>query len=244
MSGPAEDAEPPVGELWLELPPHSSSAPSRLIVFLHGAGSSPESLVPLALAWQLKFPGAVGALMQGLRESAAHSGRDWFHAGVPGEDRLRAIDAAISGLRDRVASAQTSTGHDGARTMIVGYSQGATMALELVRRHPSIASIVVGYAARLARPIRSEERITADVHLVHGGLDSLVPVVHARQAFRGLQAIGTRVTLDVTEEGSHAIDQHMVVLGTTRAMQSVFRGRRAPPRHPTARSGSGSRTLH
>ena len=60
----------PGGQLWLELPPLSERAPRRLLVFLHGAGSRPEAFAPVAIAWQLKFPGATVAILQGLHESA------------------------------------------------------------------------------------------------------------------------------------------------------------------------------
>lgn len=224
--------------LWLELPPHSLTAPPRLLVLLHGAGSSPETFAPVAIAWQLKFPGALAALMQGFHASPTGQGHDWFDTTVHGPQRQAVISAAVDEAATRIRSLQRASGLDGARTILIGFSQGATLALELARRESDLASIVVGYAARLASPLRPEERIAADVHLIHGGFDSLVPAVHARQALRGLQAIGTRATLDITEEGAHSIDQDMVILGTTRAMQSVFRGRRRPIRH------EASPTLH
>jgi hypothetical protein len=58
--------------------------------------------------------------------------------------------------------------------------------------------------------------------------------VHARQALRGLSAAGARVTLDIDAEGSHTIDQEGVILGTTRVLQTIFRGRR-PPRNERPR---------
>ncbi len=58
-------------QMWLEVTPHDSKPPRRLLVFLHGAGSRPETFAPLAIAWQYKFPGAIAIVMQGLvdRES-------------------------------------------------------------------------------------------------------------------------------------------------------------------------------
>jgi phospholipase/carboxylesterase len=70
------------------------------------------------------------------------------------------------------------------------------------------------------------------VHLIHGEFDSVVPAVHAGRAFRGLRALGVDVTLDIVEDEAHGIGQEMVNLGTTRVMQTVFRGR-APVRRPT-----------
>jgi hypothetical protein len=50
--------------------------------------------------------------------------------------------------------------------------------------------------------------------------------VHAQQAFRGLQAIGADATFDLVEDESHTIGQGLVNLGTTRVLQTLFRGRR------------------
>ena len=211
-------------QVWLELPPISASAPRRLLVFLHGAGSSPENFAPVAIAWQLKFPGATAVLLQGLRRFA--QGSDWFDARArDGRGHVDAADATTE-VAARVARLQRQTGVDGADTVIVGFGQGATVALEATRRHADLASIVVAYAGRLARPVADGESVGATVHLIHGEFDSVVPVVHATRAFRGLRAVGADVTLDVVEDEAHAIGQGMVNLGTTRVMQTVFRGRR------------------
>jgi len=221
-------------QLWLELPPHDPAARPRLLVFLHGAGSSPEAFAPVAIAWQLKFTGATAAILQGLQPSPHHAGRDWFDTRQRGDARVRHIDHAVQQVAGRILQLQQSTGIDARDTCVIGFSQGATVALEVARARADLAAIVVAYAGRLATPIRRDERVHATIHLVHGELDSLVPPVHARQALRGLRAIGADVTLDVTADGTHSIGQDMIIVGTTRVMQTVFRGRR--PR--------GRETLH
>ncbi|HYF58230.1 MAG TPA: dienelactone hydrolase family protein [Burkholderiaceae bacterium] len=215
-------------QLWLELPPISASAPRRLLVFLHGAGSSPETFAPVAVAWQLKFPGATAVLMQGLRRF--RGGSDWFDAGArDARGAMRAGDAA-SAVGARIAELQRTLGVDASRTVVVGLGQGGTLALELARARPAPAAIVVAYAGRLARPIRDDDRIGPTVHLIHGEFDSVVPAVHSARAWRGLSAVGADVTLDIVEDESHSIGQEMVNLGTARVMQTLFRGRRPPGR--------------
>ncbi|MBX3614798.1 MAG: alpha/beta fold hydrolase [Burkholderiaceae bacterium] len=224
------------GQLWLELPPQSAQAPRRLLVFLHGAGSSAEAFAPIALAWQLKFPGATAAILEALRDGSAHRGKDWFDARGVSADRQPRIEDACAAVARRLEALQLATGIEGARTVVVGFSQGATVALELARSHARLASIVVSYAGQLARPIAPEERIAPTIHLVHGEFDSLVPAVHAQRAYRGLSAAGADVTLDIAADEAHSIGQAMVNLGTTRVLQTLFRGR-------TRRTRNGS-TLH
>ncbi len=221
-------------QLWLELPPISRDAPRRLLVFLHGAGSRPEVFAPIAICWQLKFPGAVAAILQGLQPSPARDGLDWFDNRGVATDRAPRVDRAARKVAERIVALQRDTHVDHTQTVLVGFSQGATVALELARARPGLASIVVAYAGRLASPIRDADRVDATIHLIHGELDSLVPAVHARQALRGLRAIGADVTLDITAEGTHSIGQDMIILGTTRVMQTVFRGRRRARRRGTS----------
>lgn len=212
-------------QLWLELPPLSAHAPRRLLVFLHGAGSTPEIFAPVAIAWQLKFPGATAAIVEGLRPGSLQSGRDWFDARGVAAERAGRIEAASVELADRLRALQHDTGVSPADTVVVGFSQGATMALALARLRPAPVAIAVSYAGQLARPIAPGEHLDPTVHLLHGELDTVVSPVHAGRAFRGLQATGSSVTLDIVEDESHSIGQAMINVGTARVLQTLFRGR-------------------
>jgi len=222
--------------LWLELPPQSVEAPRRLLVFLHGAGSSTEAFAPIAIAWQLKFPGAVAAVFEALRTAPTQRGKDWFDGSGIAAERVTRVRDACDTVARRIEALQRTAGIDGERTIVVGFSQGATLALELARSHAPLAAIVVSYAGQLARPIAPGERIAPTIHLLHGEFDSLVPAVHAERAYRGLSAAGARVTLDIAADEAHSIGQAMVNLGTARVLQTLFRGR--------TRRGRGGTTLH
>jgi phospholipase/carboxylesterase len=227
----------PGEQLWLELPPISDTAPRRLLVFLHGAGSSPEAFAPVAIAWQLKFPGATGMLLEALQPAAASAGKDWYDSSGPSDTHVERIAQAAAELTSRIAALQAACGLGADATVLIGYSQGATMALEIARRSPESVAIVVAYAGRLARPLRDGEVVTPTVHLIHGELDTVVPVASSERSYRHLQAVGARVTLDIVEDEGHSIGQSMVSLGATRVLQTLFRGRtprRLPPFSPSS----------
>ncbi|MEY3184068.1 MAG: Phospholipase/Carboxylesterase [Pseudomonadota bacterium] len=142
---------------------------------------------------------------------------------------------------------------------MIGFAQGATIALELARssraaelsdEHPSatealhkhptaipqaqVCSIVVAYAAQLARPLLADERVPCSVHLIHGDLDHRVPAIYGHQAYKSLKAAGADVTWDLIADTAHTIGQDAIIVGTMRAMQRIFRGRskgRAPTLH-------------
>lgn len=229
MSGSTTDERG--NQVWLELPPISADAPPRLLVFLHDAGWTPERLAPVAIAWQLKFPGATAVLLQGPRPGSG--GSHWYDPSERDERGAIRLGGAVDTVVDRVARLREPMQLDAARTVLVGFGQGATLALELARTHPELAGVVVAYAGRLNRPMREGDRIAPTVHLIHGEFDSVVPAMHSARAFHGLRAVGADVTLDIVEDEAHSIGQEMVNLGTTRVMQTVFRGRQRAGRPPT-----------
>ncbi|MEZ5657388.1 MAG: alpha/beta fold hydrolase [Burkholderiaceae bacterium] len=213
-------------QLWLELAQHHGERPNRLLIFLHGAGSTPEAIVPLALAWQYKFPRARALVLQGLRAGGAGEGLDWFDGSGTGRDQQIRAHEAAEVVAARIAAAQQRAGLDAAATMIVGFSQGASLALEIARLARPCADIVVAYAGRLLAPLRPGTAIWPSVHLLHGELDSVVLAQHSVRAFRALRDAGARVSLDILTDGIHSIGQDMVNVGTSRALQTIYEGRK------------------
>lgn len=222
--------DPASPQLWLEFPPIDPGGTRRLLIFLHDQGSSPEGFAPVAIAWQLKFPGATGIILQGARRFSG--GSDWF------DDRIDHRESRIEAARDQVAGRieqlQQSSGLGPDRTVVIGHGQGGLLALELARTPMAPAAITVAYGARLASPLREGDWLSGTVHLIHGTFDSVVPAVHAQQAFRGMRALGVNASLDLLEDEAHGIGQGLVNIGTLRVMQTVFRGR-----SPRRLSGSG-----
>jgi len=105
---------------------------------------------------------------------------------------------------------QRHTGVAAERTTLVGFSQGAIMALESTQREaPRIASRVVAIAGRFAQtPRLSPSGVT--VHLLHGEQDRVMPIAMAVQAHRALDALGASPTLDRFPGLGHGIDARVV----------------------------------
>lgn len=220
---------------WIELPPIAKRhQPNRLLVFLPGDGACAESFSPVAIAWQLKFPGALGVILQ-----PPLRGNAWWPSNS--ETRSGARNAARA-VAQQIRSLQSLWHLLPSQTAVIAFAQGAMLALELARAPGSGAeggpgaetrtsALVVAYAARLAGPILVHESISCTIHLIHGDLDHRVPYVFGQQAYRSLKAAGADVTWDLLADAAHTIGQEGVIVGTTRAMQSIFRGRsrQAPP---------------
>ena len=227
MTEPAQhdSATPGTEALWLELGTHTGKTPTRLLVLLHGAGSTPETFAPVALAWQFKFPNAAAVVMQGIEPGSTGRGYDWFDPGKVGAEAGE-LAASAAEVARRVATAQQTMNIDPAHTIIIGFSQGGTVALEMARLESPCAAIVVAHAARLQRPIAPGSVVQPAVHLLHGEFDTQLPAQFSVRAYRALRDAGARVTLDVIADGVHSIGQDMINVGTVRAMQTVFSHRK------------------
>jgi predicted esterase len=104
------------------------------------------------------------------------------------------------------------------------------MAVELARCLPAPAAVVVAYASQLVRPLTVAEHPLPIIHLLHGEFDTVVPVALGERVWRGLLAAGVDVSFDVLGDAAHELGPGMVALGTTRVMQTLFRGRRIQSR--------------
>ncbi|CAI2123277.1 putative hydrolase [Serratia ficaria] len=110
---------------------------------------------------------------------------------------------------EAVRAWQRQSGVDYAATALVGFSQGAIMALEALKAEPKLAGRVVAFSGRFAS---LPEQAFGDsvVHLIHGEEDATIAVQHAQAAAESLQANGVDFTLDVEQGVGHAINQGMM----------------------------------
>ena len=204
----------------IDMQPLTGEAPRRLIVLLHAAGSSPGAIVHAALAWQLKLRIAQAMLLDA--PFATSRARRYWVDPMQYPVESDAIRAAADGARGRIEARQARLDLDAGRTMVIGFSQGASVALELAFGEPGCAGLVIAYAARLYRLPTTDDRVAARVRLVHGGSDSVVPAAYGEAAYRRLRGIGANVTLDLLPEEGHAVGQVQINRGTRHAMDWVF----------------------
>ena len=185
--------------------------PQQLMVLLHGWGASAADMVPLAQVLRRQFPQAVVLAPEGFEDvDSGLAGRQWFSlAGISEADRPDRVAAALPRLADWVRAAQRASGLDEQATALVGFSQGAIMALELVQLHDGLAGRVLAFAGRYARLPEQAPQLTT-LHLFHGADDPVIPAVHARQAIEQLGACGGDATIDIARGVGHEIPPALV----------------------------------
>ena len=189
------------------LPP--AGPPAQLMVLLHGMGANAAGMTPLADVLRREFPQAAVLAPDGFAPADGDpSGvaRQWFSvAGVTEANRAERIAAARPALADWVRQAQRATGVGPAATALVGFSQGAIMALALAQVHDGLAGRVLAFAGRYAvLPETAPQHTT--LHFFHGGADTVIPVQHARDAIERLGSLHGDATIDIAEGLGHEIN--------------------------------------
>lgn len=208
-------------------PPERES--NRLFVFLHGCGATAQSMIPIAFKFQARFPSAALVVPSGFAPGArGGEAQDWFSTrGLNADNRAERVAAVLPDVEDLVRREQTNFGIPPHRTVLIGFSQGGTVALEAVKETRGLAGAVVAFSSQFARLPRLGSRIDARIHLVHGEFDSVVSCVHAERAARVLAGLHVPVTLDIVEDLGHALTHRAISLGSLRLLQGIYERRRA-----------------
>ena len=190
----------------IELIPDVEQA-KQLFILLHGVGSHPSDLVSLAEYLQEVFPAAACFLPEGLEPfDGGGMGRQWFSlAGVTDDKRVARMAEAMPKLQALVLHAQERFGVLNTDTALVGFSQGASMALEFSIAHDGGVGRVISFSGRFARLPDKAPALTT-LHLLHGERDEVIPVTHAHAALARLKELDGDVTLDTVEIAGHEID--------------------------------------
>lgn len=204
--------------------------PARhLFVFLHASGADARSMIPAAFKYQGRFPSAALVVPSGfsLYRKTPES-KQWFSTkDLSAENHMDRVSAILPRVEQLIRREQTNHRVPSERTVLIGYSQGGTVALEAVKAFPELAGAVVAYSARFARLPKPGTRMDARIHLVHGGYDSVVSRVYAERAARALAGLHVPVTLDIIEDLGHALTHEAICRGSLRLLQGIYERRRA-----------------
>lgn len=180
--------------------------PRQLFILLHGVGAQPSDLLPLALRLNDAFPDGAFLMPDGIATfDGGGSGRQWFSIdGVTEENRVARVAAAMPLLHRLIREAQQRLGILQTDTALLGFSQGAIMALEYIIAHDGGAGRVIAFSGRFAKlPDRVPEFTT--LHLLHGEADRVIPVMYAYAAYQRFSELQGDATIDVATNVGHEI---------------------------------------
>jgi phospholipase/carboxylesterase len=191
---------------------------TSLVVLLHGYGADGDDLITLADAWRTLLPAAIFLAPHAFDRlpGAEFGGRQWFPLTFrdPGE-LVRGTTAASPGLDGFLDLEITRYRLEPRRLALVGFSQGAMMALHVgLRRSPAPAAII-GYSGVMAGPEQRSDATASHppVLLVHGERDEVIPVEALHLTREALARVGVPVEWHVRPGLGHGIDPEGLAYG-------------------------------
>ncbi len=194
----------------IELLP-SSARPKQLFILLHGVGTNSADMAPLASQFRAVYPEAAFLIPEGTFPfDGGGEGRQWFSlSGLTEENCPARIAEAIQVLYTLVRQSQDRLNILPSDTALVGFSQGAIMALEFSAAHDGRIGRVLAFSGRYTKlPEKAPELTT--VHLFHGENDNIMPVEHTYAAYERLSELQGDVTIDIASSVGHGIDTFLV----------------------------------
>ena len=192
------------------LPPASGTA-RQLVVLLHGYGSDGRDLIALGQYWRDSFPEALFVAPNAHETCGGNPyGYQWFPLDLEREiSRLVGADAARPVISGFLADLWDQTGLGPEDTVLIGFSQGAMMALDTgLRLHAPLKGIIA-FSGMVIAPEKLREDIVSKppVLLIHGDADEVVPVMGSEAALPLLLDLGVPAELHISEGSGHTIAQ-------------------------------------
>lgn len=190
-----------------------TQAAQQLLVLHHGVGASAQNMVPLGQQLAAQFPNAfIVSVHAPYASDISPSGAQWFSVqGITDENRPTRVAEVMPAFIHNLRYWQQTSGVAASATAILGFSQGAIMALEAAQAHAGLAARIVALSGRYAQlPTHAPEKTT--LHFIHGKSDPVIHYGHCVAAAEQLVALGGDVTADVIPFLGHDINAEVVEL--------------------------------
>jgi phospholipase/carboxylesterase len=198
------------------LKPANGRPATSLVVLLHGYGADGNDLIDIGRALAPVLPGTAFASPHAPEPCAdAPSGRQWFPLALADLHLLwPGVQQAAPGLNAFLDDELARLGLTEASLALVGFSQGAMLALHVGPRRKSPVAGIISYSGYLVGTDHLAETVNRPpVLLVHGEEDMTVPVLALHAAAPVLGAAGFDVEWHVRPGVGHGIDTDGLRLG-------------------------------
>ncbi|SBO43695.1 alpha/beta hydrolase [Cyanobium sp. NIES-981] len=177
----------------------------RRLVLLHGWGADADDLLDLGSLLVDDAVSVVALRAPGLHPSGL--GRQWYDLQQPGWPGL---PEALQRLRQRLLTLDQQVPLN--RSVLLGFSQGAAMAVDVVTRQGDLPVAALIGCSGYPHPDWSPAKggpTSPSVVLTHGRQDPVVPYGASEELARQLQSRGYSVQL-LEHPGGHSIDEQVL----------------------------------
>ena len=152
-----------------------NTSPQKVVFLLHGYGANAADLIPIAYSWSPHTANTIFISLNAPRPlSDKQDSFAWFDISDLDPERIQIeIKSSIKPTLDTLHHIWDKYSISPEQTLLVGFSQGASMALYLALYHIAVKG-VVAYSGFLIAP--ETPQFSPSVCLVHGDQDHLIPL--------------------------------------------------------------------
>lgn len=195
--------------------PESGILPQKLVIILHGYGADGANLIGLGAEWKKGFPHVefLAPDAPDIWEEGGF-GRQWFSL----KDRSltamgRGVESASKTLNAFIDKMLSLRGLRDSDLVLIGFSQGAMMALYTGLSRPHPCAGIIGYSGLFTHPDTWTPTSKPPILLIHGGRDDVIPSRAMKESEEVLKSIGIDVQSHLIEELDHSICPQGLKLG-------------------------------
>lgn len=200
------------------LAPRSGQLPKQIVVLLHGYGADGADLIDLGRHWGDALPEALFVAPNAPNRCGGNPfGYEWFPLQVDRiAGRIEGAREAAPVIRDFLSDLWAQTGLGGTDTFLVGFSQGAMMALHVGTASESPLKGIVAFSGALvpAEDFGAPGHARPPVVLIHGDVDPVVDPQLSRDAETTLKSAGFEVSLHLCAGLGHGISPEGLGIAT------------------------------
>lgn len=192
-----------------------SGAPKQLMVLLHGYGSDGNDMISLSQFWADILPDTMFIAPNAPNPCAINpTGFEWFELDTSSTldvenniSRLEGSKKAQPVLDKFLNDLWKDTGLSAKDTILVGFSQGAMMALEVGLAQKEALKGIIAFSGGLPDPKNMKNKINSKppICFVHGGNDNVVPVGMSVVSNEELKKLNLKTSLHISPAAGHTI---------------------------------------
>ncbi|AIL13337.1 hypothetical protein IM40_07245 [Candidatus Paracaedimonas acanthamoebae] len=197
----------------------------QLVLLLHGYGANGDDLIELGHHWSSSLPDAEFLAPHApFPCEMAALGYQWFSlTSWQPQFLLGQMQSSVPRLNKFIDESLEKRGLTDENLMIVGFSQGAMIALYTALTRPLTCAGVIGYSGALIYGEPTGQERQPHVFLIHGDADEIVPYESMDEAQKRLASMKVPVRTYTCPAFGHGINQKGIELGRLFLRECLFK---------------------